>query len=141
MTAFAYDTSDQQDPSTSGATSRYPIYPGDLPPAVVDGLFSPPEGTAFTDARIFVSGRVEDDQQIAAAQVAIRNSLGQYMSSSGTFTSTSAELAHRVPEQPRLAGIELLLHDAGDPDRAPTPCSRAAWTSTASRRSCPSSGT
>ena len=89
VTAFAYDTSDQQDPSTTGATSRYPVYPGDTPPVFVDGLFSPPEGTAFTDSRIVVSGRVEDDQQIASAQVAIRNSLGQYMSSSGTFTSTT----------------------------------------------------
>jgi PKD repeat protein len=89
VTAFAWDTSDQQDPSTSGATSRYPIYPGDLPPTVTEALFSPVEGTAFTDGRIFVSGRVEDDQQIAQAQVAIRNGLGQYMSSSGAFTSTS----------------------------------------------------
>ena len=31
VTAFAYDTLGQQDPSTTGATSRYPIYPGDLP--------------------------------------------------------------------------------------------------------------
>ncbi len=49
----------------------------------------PPKGTVFTDGRIFVSGRLEDDQQIAQAQVAIRNGAGQYMSSSGTFTSTS----------------------------------------------------
>ncbi len=65
VAAIAFDTSNQQDPSTSGATSRYPIYPGDLPPTVTDALFSPAEGTAFTDGRIFVSGRVEDDQQIA----------------------------------------------------------------------------
>ncbi|MBI5090257.1 MAG: hypothetical protein HZB15_15735, partial [Actinobacteria bacterium] len=30
VTAYAFDTSDQQDPSSSGATSRYPLYPGDL---------------------------------------------------------------------------------------------------------------
>jgi PKD repeat protein len=89
VTAFAYDTSGQQDPSTSGATATYPAYPGDLPPTFVAGLFSPPDGTAFTDGRIVVSGRVEDDQQIAQAQVAIRNGLGQYMSSSGGFTSTT----------------------------------------------------
>ncbi|MEO8425415.1 MAG: PKD domain-containing protein, partial [Actinomycetota bacterium] len=89
VTAFAYDTSNQQNPSTSGATSRYPIYPGDLPPTVTDNLYSPEEGTVFTDGRIFVSGRVEDDQQIAQAQVAIRNGLGQYMSSTGAFTSTT----------------------------------------------------
>ncbi len=89
VTAYAYDTSDQQDPSTSGATSRYPIYPGDLPPTVTENLLQPPEGGTFTDGRIFVSGRVEDDQQIAEAHVAIRNALGQYMSSSGGFSSTS----------------------------------------------------
>jgi len=89
VTAFAFDASDQQNLSTTGATARYPAYPGDMPPAFVDGLFSPAEGAVFTDAKIFVSGRVEDDQQIAQVQVAIRDSLGRYMSSSGTFTSTS----------------------------------------------------
>ncbi len=54
-----------------------------------EALFAPPDGTVFTDGRIFVSGRLEDDQSIAQAQVAIRNGAGQYMSSSGTFTSTS----------------------------------------------------
>ena len=73
-----------------GATSRYPIYPGDLPPTVTENLLAPTDGTAFTDGKIFVSGRVEDDQQIAQAQVAIVNGLGQYMSSSGAFTSTTA---------------------------------------------------
>jgi PKD repeat protein len=89
VTAFAFDTADQQDTSTSGATAEYRIYPGDMPPVVVPNLQQPVEGTAFDDARIFVSGRVEDDQQIAGAQVAVVNSAGQYMSSSGTFTSTS----------------------------------------------------
>jgi len=89
VTAFAFDTSNQQDPSTTGATSRYPVYPGDLPPTVTDALLAPTEGSVFTDARIFVSGRFEDDQQMAQGQVAIRNSAGQYMSSTGTFTSTT----------------------------------------------------
>ena len=52
-------------------------------------------------ASILVSGRLEDDQQIAQAQVAIRNGLGQYMSSTGTFTSTSVELPDGVPERAR----------------------------------------
>lgn len=89
VTAFAYDTSDQVDLSTTGATSRYPAYPGDQPPMVREDLFSPDNGTVFTEGKILVAGRVEDDQQIAAAQVAIVNNLGQYMSSSGTFTSTT----------------------------------------------------
>jgi len=90
VTAYAYDTSNQQDPSTAGATARYLVYPGDLPPTVTENLFAPTEGTLFTDSRIFVSGRLEDDQSIAQAQVAIVNSLGRYMSATGTFTSTTA---------------------------------------------------
>jgi PKD repeat protein len=89
VTAYATDTAGQTDPSTTGATARYAIYPGDTPPVVVTNLMQPVEGAAFTDARIIVSGRVEDDQQIAGAQVAVVNSANQYMSSTGTFTSTS----------------------------------------------------
>jgi large repetitive protein len=87
--AFAYDTSDQQDTSTSGATARYLVYPGDLEPTLSETLFSPTEGTAFTEARIFVSGRAQDDVGMQEVEVAIVNSLGQYLSSSGSFTSTS----------------------------------------------------
>ncbi len=89
VTAYAVDTVGQLDTSTTGATARYAIYPGDLPPVVVANLLQPTEGVTFADARIFVSGRVEDDQQIASAQVGIVNSLGQYLSSAGTFTSTT----------------------------------------------------
>jgi large repetitive protein len=89
ITVYAVDTNGQQDLSTTGATARYPIYPGDQPPTVVMNLLAPQNGAVFTDARILASGRVEDDRQIASAQVAIRNSLGQYMSSSGAFTSTT----------------------------------------------------
>ena len=44
VTAIAYDTAGQQDTSTSGATSRYPIYPGDLPPTVLPDLMQPTAG-------------------------------------------------------------------------------------------------
>jgi PKD repeat protein len=89
VTAFAIDTAGQQDTSTSGATARYLVYPGDLDPWLNENLASPTEGTAFTEARIFVSGRAEDDTAMGSVQVAIVNSAGQYMSSSGSFTSTS----------------------------------------------------
>jgi len=89
VTAFAFDGSGQQSLSTANATARYLAYPGDTPPAFVEGLFSPADGAVFTDARIFVSGRLEDDQQMARAEIAIRDSLGRYMSSTGTFTSTT----------------------------------------------------
>jgi PKD repeat protein len=89
VTAFAFDTADQQDTSTSGATARYLVYPGDLDPWLSETLFSPTEGTAFTEARIFVSGRAEDDTAMGRVEVAIVNGAGQYMSSSGGFSSTS----------------------------------------------------
>jgi PKD repeat protein len=89
VTAFAFDTAGQQDPSTNTATARYLAYPGDTAPTVTENLLAPADGTVFTDARIFVSGRFEDDQQMAQGQVAVRNAAGQYMSSSGAFTSTT----------------------------------------------------
>lgn len=90
ITAYAVDTAGQQDTSTTGATARYQIYPGDQPPVLNEDLLSPLEGTDFPDGKIFVSGRAEDDQAMDRVDVGIVNSLGQYMSSSGTFTSTTA---------------------------------------------------
>jgi PKD repeat protein len=89
VTAYAYDTAGQQDLSTSGATASYPIYPGDLAPTVTAALALPQPDAVFVDGVILVSGRVEDDRQIASAQVAVMNAAGQYMGSTGTFTSTS----------------------------------------------------
>jgi PKD repeat protein len=89
VTAFAVDTAGQQDTSTSGATSRYLVYPGDLDPWLSETLFSPTEGTAFTEARIFISGRAEDDTSMGRVEVAVVNGAGQYMSSSGSFSSTN----------------------------------------------------
>jgi PKD repeat protein len=89
VAAYAVDTAGQTDPSTTGATARYLAYPGDTPPTVTENLLAPADGTVFTDARILVSGRFEDDQQMAQGQVAIRDSAGRYMSSTGAFTSTT----------------------------------------------------
>jgi PKD repeat protein len=89
VVAYAYDTADQVDPSTAGATARYPVFPGDLPPTVTENLLAPVDGAAFTDSKIFVSGRLEDDNEIAQAHVAIRNSAGLYMDSIGNFPNTT----------------------------------------------------
>ena len=89
VTAYAVDTANQQDISTTGATARYRIYPGDAAPTITDALLAPTENTVFDDGRIFVSGRAEDDQAMQRAELAIVDSAGRYMSSSGTFTSTS----------------------------------------------------
>ncbi|MGE3329039.1 MAG: PKD domain-containing protein, partial [Acidimicrobiia bacterium] len=104
VTAYAYDTSNQQDASSSGATSRYPIYPGDQPPTVTENLLQPNDGDTFTAGKIFVSGRVEDDRQIAEAHVAIRNAAGQYMSSSGAFTSTTVSWRNAFLNSPGSPG-------------------------------------
>jgi large repetitive protein len=90
VTAYAVDTAGQQDFSTTGATARYPIYPGDQPPVLNENLLNPIEGTEFPDGKIFISGRAEDDQAMQRVEVGIVNSAGQYMSSAGTFTSTTA---------------------------------------------------
>ncbi|QNE21464.1 PKD domain-containing protein [Kribbella qitaiheensis] len=90
VTAYAFDTAGQQDISSTGATSRYPVYPGDNPPVLNESLLTPTEGTAFTDGKIFISGRAEDDQAMQRVEIAVVDSLGRYMSSTGTFTSTTA---------------------------------------------------
>jgi large repetitive protein len=89
VTALAYDTAGQQDSSTSGATATYMYYPGDLPPVFVDTLGQPVSGTAFDQGVIVVTGRANDDFSIARVEVGIVNAAGQYMNSSGTFTSTT----------------------------------------------------
>jgi large repetitive protein len=89
ITAWAWDTVGQQDPSTTGATARYAVFPGDLAPTIQDNLSLPVTGTAFNQGVIVVTGRANDDFGIARAEVGIVNAAGQYMSSTGTFTSTT----------------------------------------------------
>jgi hypothetical protein len=88
ITAWAVDTAGQQDTSTSGATARYLVYPGDLDPTLEPGLAQPVEGAVFTDSRIVVSGRAIDDVGMARVEVQILDSAGQSMSSSGVFSAT-----------------------------------------------------
>ncbi len=108
FTAVSYDTAGQQDPSTSGATGSYAFYPNDGSPTLSDTLGQPQSGAAFSDGKIVVTGRAEDapDAQasIASVQVAIVNSAGQYMSSSGTFTSTTASYRTAFLNSPGSAG-------------------------------------
>ena len=89
VTAYAVDTAGQRDLAATGATARYPIYPGDTPPEFNAALLAPTNGTTFQDGKIFVSGRAEDDQSMAKVEVAIVNSAGRYLSSSGTFGNES----------------------------------------------------
>jgi len=89
VTAFAFDTSGQQNASTTGTVARYMYYPGDSAPTFDDALGQPIDGSTFGDGRIVVTGRAIDDKSIAKVEVAVVNSAGQYMSSSGAFTSTT----------------------------------------------------
>jgi PKD repeat protein len=104
VTAFAYDTVGQQDTSTSGATARYRIYPGDTAPVITESLVSPTEGTTFTDGRIFVSGRAEDDQAMQRGEVAIVDSQGRYMDANGAFPNTTASWRTAFTTSPGTVG-------------------------------------
>ena len=104
VTAWAWDTAGQQDPSTTGATARYLVYPGDANPTFDPTLGSPASNATFTQGVIPVSGRANDDLSIAQVQVAIINSLGQYMSSAGAFTSTTPSFRTAFLNSPGSSG-------------------------------------
>ena len=118
--AFAYDTAGQQDISTSGATARYQVFPGNTAPVSTENLFAPAEGGSFTEARILTSGRFEDDQQMASVQVAIRDSLGRYLSGSGTFTSTAVSYRSAFLNSPGSPGSNFSYTSPPLPDGAYT---------------------
>ncbi|WP_262284297.1 delta-60 repeat domain-containing protein [Micromonospora sp. MA102] len=84
--AWAVDTAGQQDGSTSGATARYLVYPGDLDPRLEPSV-TPAEGQAYTGGRIVVSGRAVDDVGMLRVEIQISNSAGQGMNSAGTFST------------------------------------------------------
>jgi PKD repeat protein len=120
VTAFAVDTAGQQDTSTSGATARYLVYPGDTDPSLVETLASPTEGTAFTEARIAVSGRAIDDVGIGEVEVEVVDSLGRYMSSSGNFTSTNESWRSAFLTSPGTPGSNYSYTTPAIPDGAYT---------------------
>jgi hypothetical protein len=88
--AWAVDTAGQWDGSTSGATARYLVYPGDLDPRLEPSLMSPADGTVFADSRIVISGRAVDDVGMLRVEVQIVNSAGRGMNASGVFGTGSA---------------------------------------------------
>ena len=106
FSATAYDTRGQFD--ASPATANYTLYPGDGPPTLSDTLGQPQTGATFDAGKIVVTGRAEDaaDQYagIAEVQVAVVNAAGQYMSSSGTFTSTNPSYRTAFLNSPGSAG-------------------------------------
>jgi PKD repeat protein len=108
FTAIAVDSAGQQDPATAGATATYAAYPNDGPPSLSDTLGQPQSGATFDSGTIVVTGRAEDAPDafasIASVQVGIVNSAGQWMSSTGTFTSTTASYRTAFLNSPGSAG-------------------------------------
>ena len=106
FSAVAWDTRDQQD--GSAATASWATYPGDGPPALSETLGQPQTGSTFDAGKIVVTGRAEDaaDQYagIASVQVAVVNSAGRYMSSSGAFTSTNPSYRSAFLNSPGSSG-------------------------------------
>ena len=106
FSAVAWDTRDQQD--GSAATATWATYPGDGPPSLSETLGQPQTGSSFSAGKIVVTGRAEDspDQYagIAAVQVAVVNSAGRYMSSSGAFTSTTPSYRTAFLNSPGSSG-------------------------------------
>ncbi|WP_320066098.1 Ig-like domain-containing protein [Micromonospora sp. RTGN7] len=84
--AWAVDTAGQWDGSTSGATARYLVYPGDLDPRLEPSLV-PQNGEVYTDSRIVVTGRAVDDVGMLRVDAQIVNSAGQGMNASGVFST------------------------------------------------------
>jgi PKD repeat protein len=107
FTATAFDAAHSQQDS-SPATGNYRLYPGDGPPTLNAALTSPPSGATFNDGKIVVNGRAEDaadaNASIARVEIGVVNAAGQWMSSSGTFTSTSPSYRTAFLNSPGSAG-------------------------------------
>ena len=108
FTAIAFDTAGQQDQSTTGATGSYAVYPGDGVPTIDPTLGGPNSGDSFNQGVIVISGRANDADDghgsIAQAQIGVINSAGQYMSSTGTFTSTTPSYRSAFLNSPGSVG-------------------------------------
>ncbi|MCW2501807.1 MAG: hypothetical protein JWO79_91 [Actinomycetia bacterium] len=84
--AWAVDTAGQPDSNTTGATTTYLVYPGDLDPWLAEGG-TPGDDTVYTDSKISVSGRAFDDVGMGRVELQISNSAGQGMSTTGIFST------------------------------------------------------
>jgi PKD repeat protein len=107
FTATAFDAAHGQQDS-SPASASYAAYPNDDPPSLSDTLGQPQTGASFSDGKIVVTGRAEDapngDVGIASVQVGVVNAAGQWMSSAGTFTSTTPSYRTAFLNSPGSAG-------------------------------------
>ena len=130
-------------PSTSGATARYRIYPGDLPPTLTDALLVADRGHHLhrrphlrQRAR---RGRPGDAERRRSA---IMNAANQYMSSSGAFTSTTPSWRTAFLTSPGTPGSNFSYTTPVVPDgclHGDHPGDRPARPGDHSRRPCATS--
>ena len=117
VTAYAVDTSGQRDLNTTGTRRATRSTRVTSAPTLTEGLLAPTESASFTEGKIFVSGRAEDDQPPARpprpARSRWRSSTAPASTSPPPAPSGRGELARGVPDQPGHARVELLLHDPG----------------------------
>ena len=137
VTAYAYDTVGPAGPVDSGATARYPSTratcrrPSRRPAG--SRRRAPPSPTARSSSAAG-SRTTSRSPRLRSAIVERPRAVHELVRH---VHQHDRELPHGVPEQPRLARVELLLHDPGHPGRelhGPRP---RRSTSTASRRPCP----
>lgn len=124
--AWAVDTAGQQDGSTTGATARYLVYPGDTDPTLVPSLFLPQGGTVFGDSRIMVSGRANDDVGIGRVEIQIVDGAGQGMTSTGAFRAGTAPWIPAFLTSPGTPGSNYAYTSPAVPAGAYTVTVRAA---------------
>ena len=115
VTAWAWDSAGQQDPSTTGATATYVVYPGDLPPT-----FDPTLGAPVTGASVHAGrdrGQRSGDRRPAdrPGQCRHHRQPGPLHELVRHVHEHDPELPDRVPEQPWQPRVELRVHLAGHP--------------------------
>ena len=123
VTVVAVDTADQYDFSNTGATAHYLVYPTDTPPDFNPNLLAPNRRAPFNDGKIFVSGRAEDDQAMAKVEVQVQNAANQFMTSSGSFSSSQTWITAFLTS-PGTPGSNFSYTTPIVPP-GPTPCASA----------------
>ncbi len=85
ITAIAVDSMGQYDASTTGATARYQIFPGDADPTLMLDLQTPVNGATLTNF-IPIGGRATDDVGISRVNITVQNQTTlQFLRSDGTM--------------------------------------------------------
>ena len=120
VTAYAYDTAGQQDLSSSGRHRPVPRLPRRHPTGVNETLLRRPMASRSPTPGSSSAGGSTTTSRSPSAQVAIRNSAGRYMSSGGTFTSTTTTWIKAFLNSPGSPGSNFAYTTPAIPDGAYT---------------------